>query len=495
MTAADCAAVNTMIVATEMELDPTHAPAPDIAPCSRGQTQTMIFNDDFEAASNPNWSASAVSGTTQSWQTHPNPLVGPYATSGIGAATNYNNGAGAEESFSQNASVTLPANSFVHFRHAYDLVDPLDAGLVEYSTNNGTTWQSAAPLFSFNGPATIVNHGPLSGEQAYGGYTNGFTASRLNVASLAGQSVRFRFRVSLSEFSAVRTFIWAIDDFAIYTCSGQLTPSAPTIVVNRNVLVQQGRSTSSVIGRTFDDIDRAGTLSVTPAGMPAGLAIEIQNQAGILTAAINCACTTPLGTYPITLTVRDSDNLMASTVVTVTLEMAGEQIHDGGFESPFIWETFSSANNTLSPPLCSSQSCLGFSHTGDGWLQFGSEFGTSDEAYAQQSFTTTFNSSVTLEFYLMIFAHNGRGTHDYIEVRIDGISVFRATDANTTYDDSYRKISIPLANLSAGQHTLRIDAVTNSETQVIRFNVDDISLKTNLHQCRGSNMYLPSVMK
>lgn len=500
ITAADCAEVNKTIMATEMDLQPTNAPAPDIKACSPGQTQVNVFADDFEALPNTKWTSSALSGSNESWTTNPAQIVGAYATSGSGSATNVNGVYGVnqdveESAFSQNAAVTVPANSFAYFRHAYDFYAPIDAGVVEYSTNNGNSWQSAASLFSYNGPNNIAAGGEFAGEQAYVGNSNGYTASRLNLSSLAGQSVRFRFKVALGDNSTPsRSVTWSIDDFAIYSCSGAVTPDAPSLFVTSDVLAQQGKISSAVIGTASDDIDLAGSLAVSVAGAPAGLNVNVANQAGILKATVNCACDTEAGSYPITVTVRDSGNRTASQVFNVEVETAGQSVIDGGFERGEGWEAFSSSFNDVSPPLCFLPGCAGEPRTGNSWLRFGARAGSTETAFAEQTFTST-ASDATLEFYLSIYEHNGRGTQDYVKLSIDGEEVFRVTDANTEYDNGYAKVTIPLTDLEAGAHVLRFDSVNNSTAEIIRFSIDDISLITATNQCRGVGVYLPAVTK
>ncbi len=500
ITAADCAEVSKTILATEMDLQPTNAPAPDIKACSTGQTQVNVFADDFEALPNNKWTASALSGTTQTWTTNPAPIVGAYATSGSGSATNYNGVYGLSQeveasAFTQNAGVTVPTNGFAFFRHAYDFYAPIDAGVVEYSTNNGSNWQSAASLFSYNGPNNVAADGAFEGQQAYVGNSNGYSASRLNLASLAGQSVRFRFKVALGDTpTPSRSVTWSIDDFAIYSCNGPATPTAPSLFVTSDVLAQQGKISSAVIGTASDDIDLAGSLAVSVAGAPVGLNVNIANQAGILKATVNCACTTEVGSYPITVTVRDSGNRTASQVFNVEVETAGQSVIDGGFERGEGWEAFSSSFGDVSPPLCFLPGCAGTPRTGNSWLRFGARLGTTETAFAEQTFTST-ASDATLEFYLSIYAHNGRGTQDYVKLSIDGEEIFRVTDANTEYNNGYAKVTIPLTDLEAGEHVLRFDSVNNSTTANIRFSIDDISLITATNQCRGVGVYLPAVIK
>src|SRR5690606_1950634 len=95
----------------------------------------------------------------------------------------------------------------------------IDGGVVEYSINGGTSWQDAGALFSENGyPGAIANGfgNPLSGRDAFVGEAYGYTASRLDLSSLAGENVRFRFRIGTD--ASADDYGWIIDDISIYSC-------------------------------------------------------------------------------------------------------------------------------------------------------------------------------------------------------------------------------------------------------------------------------------
>ena len=102
-----------------------------------------------------------------------------------------------------------------------------DGGIVEVSTNGGSTWTSAGPLFTDNGYNGTIDSrysNPLGGQQAFVGLSHGYISSRVNLSSLAGQNVRFRFRLATD--ISVDDYGWFVDDISIYTCSaGASTPT------------------------------------------------------------------------------------------------------------------------------------------------------------------------------------------------------------------------------------------------------------------------------
>ncbi|MBI4710239.1 MAG: hypothetical protein HY759_03930, partial [Nitrospirae bacterium] len=105
-----------------------------------------------------------------------------------------------------------------HFAHAYGFEDPnYDGGVLEYSANGGASWNDAGTLFDYNGyDGTIPAGNPLAGRSAFLSDSHGYISSRLNLNSLAGQSVRFRWRMGLN--NGVYDWGWWLDDVRIYTC-------------------------------------------------------------------------------------------------------------------------------------------------------------------------------------------------------------------------------------------------------------------------------------
>src|SRR5207244_561813 len=59
--------------------------------------------------------------------------------------------------------------------------------------------------------------GPLAGRQVFSGDSHGFVSTRLNLSSLAGQNVRFRFR--LASDNSIGYSGWWVDDVRVYTCA------------------------------------------------------------------------------------------------------------------------------------------------------------------------------------------------------------------------------------------------------------------------------------
>ena len=248
-TAGDCQQVRNATLAVEMHLQPVAGFNPDAPLCAPGQLPVTTFFDNMEAGTG-NFTFSAAAGS-QRWRTDTS-----FAHSGVRALyANDSPPALADSSAEFANSVAVPANAFLHFAHAFDFQGPnLDGGVLEFSTTGGATWSDAAPLIDSNGYRATIAAGanPLAGRAAFVGSSHGYISSRANLASLAGQSVRFRWRMGLDATTAI--WGWWLDDVRIYTCSGlgitSVTPnSAQQGFANLSIAVT-GQATHFAQGQT-----------------------------------------------------------------------------------------------------------------------------------------------------------------------------------------------------------------------------------------------------
>ena len=222
ITAADCQEVRDAVDATQMNLQPTNAPAPEVRVCdtSRGQV-TTLFSDNMENTSSNNW-------TFQSgdWS-----YENDYATSGTNHLWGRDQASRIDSSATKATNVRIPANStaYLRFRHAYGFEDGdtastnFDGGVLEYSTDNGSTWQDAGPLGidnGYNGTIASGTNNPLAGRQGFVAESNGYISSRVNLGSLAvGNDVDVRFRFRIGTNGSVGDDGWYVDDVSVYTCA------------------------------------------------------------------------------------------------------------------------------------------------------------------------------------------------------------------------------------------------------------------------------------
>jgi hypothetical protein len=157
---------------------------------------------------------------------------------------------------------TAATNAFMQFWHKHRFEDdtvPFDGGVVEYSTDNGTTWADAGMLMiegQYNGVILAGADNPLGGRQ---GYTNrspawpNFNRVTLSLNTLRGQSVKFRFRHGADQNTALEG--WWVDDVTIITQEACATVS-----------VTPGGSTPTVTHTSITMTPMTSTPTVTPGG-------------------------------------------------------------------------------------------------------------------------------------------------------------------------------------------------------------------------------------
>ena len=229
ITVADCAEVTDAVNATEMDVSPPAAPNPEAPVCPAGQTVSDLFFDDLENTASGNW-ATETADPPGAWyypqNSNPFGFDATYATSGDTNFWGYNVNSVSDYRIAMASDVAIPAGSvpYLRFAHAHGFEDDgggaYDGGVLEYSTNSGSSWSDAGALATNNGYNGTIFTGfgnPLSGRSAFVRESNGYISSRFDLSSLAGQNVRFRFRIGTD--SLVDDLGWFVDDVRIYTCS------------------------------------------------------------------------------------------------------------------------------------------------------------------------------------------------------------------------------------------------------------------------------------
>ena len=219
ITAGDCTEVRDAVDAVEMNWQPAPNFNTDAPVCAGGSVPVISFADDLETGT-ANWVFN--NGAYRRWQ-----WDSPYASyASSGRHTLYADDfpPAITDARATLRSVVIPTNAYLYFAHAYEFehysIDYFDGGIVEYSVNGGATWQDAMNLFEFNGYDGLIYqfwNNPLKGHPAFGGSSHGYISSRLNLASLAGKSVMFRWRMVLDDSGY--SLGWWVDNVKIYTCN------------------------------------------------------------------------------------------------------------------------------------------------------------------------------------------------------------------------------------------------------------------------------------
>jgi hypothetical protein len=231
ITSGDCTEVVEATAATEMDKQPAAGFNPHAQICPGGYVVNPLFYDDLESVGG-NWAVGVETGSN-AWS-----ISSFYATSGTDHLWGDDFFTMSDSWAAMNADTALPGGSqpYLHFNHAFGFEDPdFDGGFLEYSTNGGSIWVDAGPLFDqgVDYTGTIVDPGPVSGANpnrghvAFIGDSHGYVSTRYDLAPLAGQSVRFRWRSSTD--ASIFDWGWFVDDVRIYTCEIP-APSAPSNV-------------------------------------------------------------------------------------------------------------------------------------------------------------------------------------------------------------------------------------------------------------------------
>ncbi len=237
ITNADCQEVRDATDAVKMNLQPAVNFNPDAPYCPVGTSRHTpdLFYDNLETGTD-GWTFGALSGESAWGLSGGNAASGAYS---LWADDGYEQ---ANSFAAMTKGVSLPAGSkpFLHFAHAYGFESDgvskyYDGGVLEYSINNGTTWIDAKTLYSagqdYKGTLETGNGNPLGGRSAFAGDSHGYVDSRYNLASLAGKTVRFRWRAG-TDRSNSPVLGWYMDDIRIYTCVGG--SGAPSLLLPKS---------------------------------------------------------------------------------------------------------------------------------------------------------------------------------------------------------------------------------------------------------------------
>jgi len=232
ISSSDCQQVRHATLAVEMNQQPIAGFNPDAQVCPIGKRAVNVFVDDFENGFS-GWTLGAISGTNFWSTTDP---WGPNAHSGTKDlyADDFYTSSNAYAQMTN--AVTIPEHAYLHFYHTFDLESGWDGAVIEYSTD-GISWADAGSMIdsgqSYTGTATAL------GSTGFTGASHGYVSTRLDLSSLFGQNVRFRWRMATD--AAVDQWGWWLDDVRIYACAPKASADfngdgTSDVVINRPVV-------------------------------------------------------------------------------------------------------------------------------------------------------------------------------------------------------------------------------------------------------------------
>lgn len=136
-----------------------------------------------------------------------------------------------------NLNISLLPNSILSFNHNYDTELNWDGGIVEISTDNGTSWTNLGPNFTQNGYNDYIKNNPS--DVAFSGSSNGYVTSIIDLSSFCGDvTIRFNFYYDHS----VSGNGWYVDDVNITSAVGvintaQLTSDQSSLLLDSDCIL------------------------------------------------------------------------------------------------------------------------------------------------------------------------------------------------------------------------------------------------------------------
>ena len=138
-------------------------------------------------------------------------------------------------------AISIPVgstNAELTFWHTYDMENTFDGGVLETSTNGGTSWQDAGALITQGGYDTTIStlyESPIGGRMAWTNQQLTWEQVRVNLTSFIGQSnLKIRFRQAND--NSVSDVGWWVDDVVV-TTSGACTTTPTVPPTNTNTPV------------------------------------------------------------------------------------------------------------------------------------------------------------------------------------------------------------------------------------------------------------------
>jgi hypothetical protein len=200
-------------------------------------TTSPVFSESFDA---PALTAPALPAgwTTQQTGATPPALWGTTTTSpDTPPKVAFTNGVATVASNSLiTPDIVLPAagtGATISIRHAWNFETNYDGGVLELSTNNGTTFNDVTSVavggtFTNSGYNSTINanfSSPIAGRPAWSGTQSGYITTVLQLpTSLNGQTIRLRFRAGWDSEVALTNPNWRVDGISVASGRACINP-------------------------------------------------------------------------------------------------------------------------------------------------------------------------------------------------------------------------------------------------------------------------------
>lgn len=166
---------------------------------------TPVFADDMEGS--PGWSTSHEQGSVDWVLDTTNPYSGSQAWYAADPA------ATSLYSLTLDSAIATTIGSTLSIWHHYATDEGWDGGVVEGSTNGGSTWFDIGAYATRHGYDDPLTGGPLSGRNSFTGNSGGYVETLIDLSSFSGQNLLIRFRMSTD--SMIGGSGWWIDDVTL----------------------------------------------------------------------------------------------------------------------------------------------------------------------------------------------------------------------------------------------------------------------------------------
>ena len=276
-------------------------PKADICPTGTGSPSLLYFNGFEDATLPADWVSATLTGVA-------NPAaLSTYSKNGRQSVQMDDINGRSDATFAMKNGIPLSGTDFLYITHAFWFENNNstfnDGGVLEYSTNGGSTWNDMQPLFEagqdYSGQLNPNANNPISGRTAFVGESGGYVSSRYNLTNLSGKTAKFRFRVG-SDGDTFGPYGWFIDDVRLYSCSNSSFPLS---------VVASGTGTGTVT--SDDNLINCGALCDTTYPVNTQVTLHAEPDAGSVFSGWGGDCSNS-GTGDCSLNITAATNVTAN---------------------------------------------------------------------------------------------------------------------------------------------------------------------------------------